>query len=69
MSQLGVTVSKSWCALLNTVFMRLLRPHRATHLNYTLAKLLRDLSLRVNSEDKQKIEHALNDVRLFLSNS
>jgi hypothetical protein len=67
-SQPDVIASKSRCALLHAALMCLLRSRRATNLNYTLATLLRDLGLRVGDEDKQKIENALDDVRLLPAN-
>jgi hypothetical protein len=44
------------------VFCLLLIASRATNLNHTLTALLRELSERVNEEDKQKIGDALENV-------
>lgn len=66
MSKLGVIACESVSALERCVSFRLLKVCRATRLNHTLSVLLRDLSERVDDEDKQKIEDILNDVS-FLS--
>jgi hypothetical protein len=47
-------------------FSRYANTHSAMDKNQTLADLLRNLSLRVDDEDRQRIEDALDDVRILV---
>jgi hypothetical protein len=68
MRQAGEIALKS-VSTINSTLCHILSFGRATELNHTLISLLQDLSTRVDKEDMQKINDAIEDVSSFPSNT